>query len=53
MKLRINLLLMVLGTIVPVIALAVFLVTLLVNSERDSDRRDATNGIRAFMTGPH
>ena len=50
MKLRTNLLLLVLGIAIPLIAVAAVLVTLIVGSERDSSRTAATDRIRAFMS---
>ena len=50
MRLRTNLLYLVVGTIVPLIALATVLGFLLVDRERDAVRQGAINRNRAFMT---
>jgi signal transduction histidine kinase/ActR/RegA family two-component response regulator len=50
MRLRTNLLYLVVGTIVPLIALATVLGLLLVERERDAVRQGAINRNRAFMT---
>ena len=50
MRLRTNLLYLVVGTIVPLIALATVLGLLLVDRERDAVRQGAINRNRAFMT---
>ncbi|HEY9504231.1 MAG TPA: ATP-binding protein [Pyrinomonadaceae bacterium] len=50
MRLRTNLLYLVVGTIVPLIALATVLGFLLVERERDAVRQGAINRNRAFMT---
>lgn len=50
MKLRTNQLLLVLGTVLPLILLAGALVTMMVTNERESANRGATDRVWAFMT---